>query len=87
MSIQYLSLLSVFKTQEVTALFHSFDKNFEHWLFLGHCLREIFQTLHDYNLAWDLQVRTWFDDLDLVSRSHMCQKHKVQIVCFSFFLF
>ena len=28
-----------------------FDRNFLCWLFGGHCLREVFQTLHDYNLA------------------------------------
>ena len=32
--------------------------------FGGHCLREVFQTLHDYNLALDLAVHTRFDDLD-----------------------
>ena len=36
-------------------------------------VREVFQTLHDYNLAFGLAVHTRFDDVDLVSRSQVCQ--------------
>ena len=45
------------------------------------CLREVFQTLHDYNLAWDLVlvIHTRFNDLDLISKSQVCQNHKLQI--------
>ena len=35
---------------------------------LGHCLSEIWQTLHGYN--------TRFDDQDLISRPQVCRKHK-----------
>ena len=34
------------------------------WLFGGHCLREVFQTLHDYNLPWSPHCHSRFDDLD-----------------------
>ena len=43
-----------------------------------HCLREAFSTLHDYNLAWGLAVQTRCDELDLISRSHVCQNHNLQ---------
>ena len=43
-------------------------------LFLRHCLSTVFQTLHGYNLAWCLQIHTRCDDLDLVSRSLVCQE-------------
>ena len=45
-----------------------------------HHSSKTFQTLHDYNLAWGLAVHTRFDDLDLISRSQVCQNHKLQIV-------
>ena len=32
-------------------------------------IRQCFQTLFDYNLAWGLYFHSRFDDLDLVSRS------------------
>ena len=31
--------------------------------FKGHCLREVFQSLHDYNLALGLPIYTRLDDL------------------------
>ena len=31
-------------------------------------LREVFQTLRDYNLAWGLAIHTRFDDVDLILR-------------------
>ena len=37
-------------------------------------------TLRDYDLAQDPAIRTRFDDLDLISRSQVCQNHKLQIV-------
>ena len=51
------------------------------WLFGRHCLREVFQTLCDYNLAWGLAVYTRFDDLNLILRSQECQN------CRSYFRF
>ena len=40
------------------------------FFFFGkHCLREVFQTLRDYNLARGLVIHTRFDDLDLISGS------------------
>ena len=48
--------------------------------FLRHCGRKIFQTLHDYSLAWYLHFHGRFDDLDFVSRSKVCKKCKLQIV-------
>ena len=44
----------------------------ECWLFGRHCLREVFETLHDYNLAWGLAIYARFGDLDLISRSQVC---------------
>ena len=38
------------------------------------------RTLFDYNLARGLAVHARFDDLDLISRSQVCQIHKLQIV-------
>ena len=35
--------------------------------------------LHDCNLAWGLPIHTRFDDLYLISRSQVCQNHKLQI--------
>ena len=51
-----------------------------HWLFGSYCVKEVFQTLHDYNVAQDLAIRTRCDDLDLISRSQVCPNHKLQIV-------
>ena len=48
--------------------------------FRGHCSSDIFRTLHDYVLVWGLPIHTEFDDFDLVSRSQVCQNHKLQIV-------
>ena len=45
-----------------------------------HCLREVFQTLHDYNLAGGLAIHTRFDGLDLISRSQVCQNYTQQTV-------
>ena len=45
-------------------------------------LSEIFQTLHDYNLAEGLHFHSRFDDLDLVLRSLVFQE--LQIVFFRF---
>ena len=39
-----------------------------------------FQTLRVYNLARGLAMHTRFDDLDLISRSQVCQNDKLQIV-------
>ena len=50
------------------------------WPFLGCCQSKVFKTSHDYNLAWDLHWHFKFDNL--VSRSQVCQKHTLQIVCF-----
>ena len=36
--------------------------------------------MHDYNFAQGLAIHTRFDDLDLISRSQVCQNHKLQIV-------
>ena len=36
---------------------------------------EVFETLHDYNLVLDQPIHARFDDLDLVSRSQVCQNH------------
>ena len=38
------------------------------------------RTLFDYNLARGLAVHARFDDLDLISRSQVCQTHTLQIV-------
>ena len=40
------------------------------------------QTLHGYNLPWDLHCHSRFHDLDFVSRSQMYQKYILQSVCF-----
>ena len=45
----------------------------ERCLLLRHCSREDFQTLHDYNLACGLPIRTRLDDLDLtLFQGHRC---------------
>ena len=41
---------------------------------------EVCQTLHVYNHAQGLAIYVKFDDLDLISRSQVCQNHKRQIV-------
>ena len=55
-----------------------FDLSKTYVAFGGRCVREVFQTLLDYNLAWDLPIYIRFDDLDLISRSHVCLNHKLQ---------
>ena len=42
--------------------------------------REVFQTVCGHNLAQGPAIHTRFDDLDLISRSQVCQNHKLQIV-------
>ena len=49
-------------------------------LFGRHCLRKVFQTLHDYDLAWGLAIHIRIDEFDLISRSQVCQNHKLLIV-------
>ena len=63
--------------------FGIWQKNFNVFFFGRHCLREVFQTLHDYYLARGLAIHTRFYDLDLISRSQVCQNHRLRIV-FSF---
>ena len=46
---------------------------------LAHCLRQVFQTLRDYNLACGLAVSIRFDDLDHISRLQVCRYHNLQI--------
>ena len=46
------------------------------WFFDGHCLREVFQNLCGYYLAGGLAIPTRFNDL--ISRSQVCQNHKLQ---------
>ena len=41
--------------------------------------------MHHYNLDWGLQFHNRFDNFDLVSKLHMCQKHEMQIVFFRLF--
>ena len=53
-------------------------------LFDGHCVMEVFQTLHDYNLAGVLANHARFDDLDLISRSQIFQNNKLQMGCCCF---
>ena len=48
--------------------------------FLADSVREVFKILHGYNLAWGLAIHTRFDDLDLISRSRVCQNYKQYIV-------
>ena len=43
---------------------------------------EVFQTLCDHKFAQGLANHTIFDDLDLISRSQVCQNHELQIVGF-----
>ena len=57
------------------------------WFFHGHCFREVFQTLHDYNLVRGLATYIMCDDLDFVLRSQMCQNHKLQFKKKKLFLF
>ena len=56
-----------------------FDNNFN-FGFLVDTLKEVFQTVHNYDLAWGLAIHTRFYYLDLISRSQVCQIHKLQIV-------
>ena len=46
------------------------------WVFGGHCLQEVFETLHEYNHALDLPIHTRFDNLDLISRSDVGLNNK-----------
>ena len=61
-------------------MYFCFDRNFHIVFFCRYGLREVFQTLRDYNLAWGLAIHTRFDDLDLISRLQVDQNHKLQIV-------
>ena len=66
-------------SRELIDMFSDLTKTLS-WLFGGHCLRRVFQTLRDYDLAKDPAICTRFDDLDLISRSQVCQNHKLQLV-------
>ena len=48
--------------------------------FFSDTIKQDSQTLYDYDLTCDSR----FDDLNLVSRSQVCHKHQMQIVCFRF---
>ena len=70
----------VTSSREITDVFFDLAVTLTLAFFCGHCLREFSQTLSDYNLAPGLAIYTRFDDLDLISRSQICQNHKLQIV-------
>ena len=53
------------------------------WLFLRHCLSEVFQTLHGYNITWGLLNHTIFDKFDHVSWLHYVRNLDCQL-CFPF---
>ena len=73
-----LPLFFIFCTcsREIIVMFSDLTKT----LILAHCLKEAFQTLHDYYLARGLPIYTRFDDLDLIPKLQVCQNHKLQIV-------
>ena len=43
-------------------------------LYIRLLLTEVFQTLHDFILAWGLLIHTWLNALEPVSRSQVCQE-------------
>ena len=49
-------------------------------LFLRLYLSKVCQTVHDYNLARGLPICCRFDNLELVSKSQVFQKRKLQFV-------
>ena len=53
----FLPLL-IFKGDNL--LFFFISLKLKDLLFGGHCLREVFQTLHDYNLSFSLMTLTLF---------------------------
>ena len=61
-------------------MFSDMMKTFNIGFWGGNCLREVFQTLCDYDLAHGLAIHTRLDDLDLILRSQVCQNLKLQIV-------
>ena len=46
------------------------------WHFHGRCSGEVFQIWIKINLPWSLPIYAKLDDLDLVSRSQVCQNKK-----------
>ena len=59
-------------------MFSDLTKTLPLFFFFGrHCLK-FFQTSWDYNLAQVLAVHIRFDDLDPMSKSQVCQNHKMQ---------
>ena len=64
-------------------MYSHFEKKNEHLLFFRHNSNENLQILHDDYPAHGLNCRFRFSYIDLLSRSQVCQKHKLQIVfCF-----
>ena len=53
------------------------EKKKKRLFFPGHCFSEFLQTLLCYNFALGLPIHTRFDYVGLVSRSQVCQKHKL----------
>ena len=53
--------------------------------FPGHCFSEFLQTLLCYNFALGLPIDTTFDYVGLVSRSQVCQRHKLPFFFIFFF--
>ena len=77
----YVPLFFTFAhVQEIKLMCFLIWQKLLHWIFGGHCLREGFQTLSDYNLAQGLAIHNQFDDLDLISMSEVCQNRKLPIV-------
>ena len=58
MNIMLLFFLFLFLHIQGRSLTFSDGQKLLRLLFGRHCLREVFQTLHDYNLAWGLAVHT-----------------------------
>ena len=74
----YFSLSHIFKGDNWH--FFGINKKLSCWLFGRHCFRDVFQTLPDYNLAQGLAIHISFDDIDFISRSQVCQNHRLQIL-------
>ena len=71
------------KITDVSHLTKTFTLAF-FFIFILHYLKEVFQTLHDYNLTWGLPSHNKINDLDFVVRLQLGQKHKRQIMVLRF---
>ena len=66
-------------SMQIIDIFRFYKKKQTGCLFGEHCVRELFQTLHDCNFALGPAIHTRMNDLDLISSAWVCQNYNCKL--------